>query len=140
MNNPKNIQKIVEDFVTAINRQDVELISRMMSVNHRFIDGMGEVIQGSERMKQSWIAYLKMMPDYHIEIRDVFVSGRRVIFLGEASGTYTANGNLKPENFWKVPAAWRAVVLGDKIQEWQVFADNEPVRQIMKKEGTLDEK
>jgi ketosteroid isomerase-like protein len=137
MNNPENIRKIVEDFVKAINQQDVEIIGRMMSVNHRFIDGMGEVIQGNEQMKQAWIAYLKMMPDYHIDIRDVIISGRTVIILGQACGTYTTDGNLKPENFWKIPAAWRAVVLGDKIQEWQVFADNEPVRRIMRREGTL---
>ncbi len=139
MNTTDYIQKIVKDFVNAINRGDVELISRMMSVNHRFIDGMGEVIQGSEHMKQSWTAYLKIMPDYHIEIREVYGSGRTIIILGETSGTYTTDGNMKPENFWKVPAAWRAVVLGDRIQEWQVFADNEPVRQIMKREGTLKE-
>ena len=137
MNTPEYVQKIVKDFVNAINRGDVVLITRMMSVNHRFIDGMGEMMQGSERLKQAWIAYLKMMPDYHIEIREIYGSGRTLVLLGEASGTYTADGNLKPENFWKVPAAWRAVVVGDKILEWQIFADNEPVRQIMKREGSL---
>jgi hypothetical protein len=100
---------------------------------------MGEMMQGSERLKQAWIAYLKMMPDYHIEIREIYGSGRTLVLLGEASGTYTVDGNLKPENFWKVPAAWRAVVVGDKILEWQIFADNEPVRQIMKREGSLKE-
>ncbi|HEY1939222.1 MAG TPA: nuclear transport factor 2 family protein [Candidatus Angelobacter sp.] len=39
----------------------------------------------------------------------------------------------KKENFWKTPAAWRAVVKDGKIAVWQVFADNEPIRAIMRK-------
>ena len=39
----------------------------------------------------------------------------------------------KKENFWKTPAAWRAVVKEGKIAVWQVFADNEPIRAVMRK-------
>ncbi len=38
---------------------------------------------------------------------------------------------MKKEDFWKTPASSRAVVKGGKIAQWQVFADNEPIRAIM---------
>jgi SnoaL-like domain len=37
------------------------------------------------------------------------------------------------QNFWKTPAAWRAVVKDGRISIWQVYADNEPIRAIMRK-------
>ncbi len=37
------------------------------------------------------------------------------------------------ENSWTMPAAWRAVVKDGKIALWQIFADNEPIRAIMRK-------
>ena len=40
---------------------------------------------------------------------------------------------FKPENRWKTPVALRASVEGDRISEWQVYADNEPMRKLMAK-------
>jgi len=37
------------------------------------------------------------------------------------------------ENYWKTPASWRAAVKDGKIAVWQVYADNEPIRVIMRK-------
>jgi ketosteroid isomerase-like protein len=36
-------------------------------------------------------------------------------------------------NYWKTPASWRAVVKDGRISVWQVYADNEPIRAIMRK-------
>jgi len=41
---------------------------------------------------------------------------------------------LKPENRWEIPAAWKAIVAGDKIKLWQVIADNSIVGEIMRKD------
>jgi hypothetical protein len=76
-----------------------------------------------------------MVPDYKIEVEEVFGSGHIVVLLGKASGTYSSDGNLKTGNHWEVPAAWRAEVAGDKIRQWQVYADNEPIRQIIRREN-----
>jgi hypothetical protein len=40
---------------------------------------------------------------------------------------------LPKGNFWKTPAAWRAVIKEGKVAVWQVYADNEPIRAIMRK-------
>jgi hypothetical protein len=48
-----------------------------------------------------------------------------------AGGTYSGDGTGKAENCWQVPAAWLAVVEGDKIAEWRVYADNKPIGLII---------
>lgn len=49
-----------------------------------------------------------------------------VLATGEAGGTINGIG-------WKTPVAWKAVIHEDKIAEWQVFADNKPVYEILAK-------
>ena len=48
---------------------------------------------------------------------------------GYASGTYK-DINIK-SNYWRIPAAWRVVVADGKIKEWQVYADNIIVAEII---------
>jgi limonene-1,2-epoxide hydrolase len=48
-----------------------------------------------------------------------------VILLGMARGTYVGKT-------WSTPAAWRAKVHDDRVAEWRVYADNEPLRQLMR--------
>jgi hypothetical protein len=55
--------------------------------------------------------------------------------LGAAEGTYSADGAMKVENRWKTPVALRAAVEDGLIAEWQVFADNEPIREKMRLTG-----
>ncbi|MBN1212967.1 MAG: nuclear transport factor 2 family protein [candidate division Zixibacteria bacterium] len=124
-------------FVDAINDHDIDALYELMAGGHRFIDGMGMEVAGREAMKRGWIGYFKIVPDYLIEIVETFDDADTVVFLGWASGTYTGDGTLKKENFWKTPAAWRAVVEDGKVTEWQVYADNEPIRQMMRREGAL---
>ena len=131
-----NPRDVAYKFAAAINRHDVDAICDLMSDDHRFIDGMGTVGEGRAEMEKGWIGYFDMVPDFRIDIAESFSSKNTVVMLGKASGTYTSDGTLKPQNFWKTPAAWRAVIAGDKVRIWQVFADNEPIREIMRKENS----
>jgi ketosteroid isomerase-like protein len=120
-------------FVARINAHDVPGLATLMSPDYRFVDSLGAVVTGSDKMTKGWTAYLQMVPDYHIDIEQSFAEGPRVVLLGSARGTYTRDGNLNPSNEWQTPAAWRALVLNNLIAEWQVYADNEPIRQRMAK-------
>lgn len=82
-------------------------------------------------MQEGWEGYFRMVPDYTITVDETFVQGSVVVMLGAAQGTYSSGGQLKQENKWRTPAAWRAVVRESLIAEWRVYADNEPIRQIM---------
>lgn len=118
-------------FVQAINQRDVEEIVKLMTEDHVFIDALGARTQGRVKMKAGWEGYFRMVPDYILTVEETFADGAVVVMLGTAQGTYCTGGALQPENRWVTPAAWRAVVRGAQIAEWRVFADNEPIRQIM---------
>jgi ketosteroid isomerase-like protein len=130
-----DIEKIANKFIEAINLHDIDAIGELMSDDHTFVDSGGDVYKGNEQMQRSWAVYFGMFPDYKIEAPEFVVSGDNVILLGRACGTYTTDGTLKPENHWDIPAAWKAVVADEKIKLWQVFADNTPVADIMRKEN-----
>jgi hypothetical protein len=76
-----------------------------------------------------------MVPDYSIVVEETFWDGPVVVMLGKARGTYSTDGELKAENRWETPAAWRAVVEGGLVAEWRVYADNEPMRKLMRQAG-----
>jgi ketosteroid isomerase-like protein len=122
---------VVLAFVDTINRHDVKALVDIMSEDYTFIDSEGSVIKGREDMRKGWIAYFTLIPDYQISISETMQTPNAVGIFGLARGTYAVQGKLLEENKWEMPAAWRAVVKENKISEWQVYADNEPVRQIM---------
>jgi hypothetical protein len=52
---------------------------------------------------------------------------------GQAEGTFVQDRILRPENHWRVPAAWRAVIVGDKVALWQVYVNPEVMTKIFKR-------
>jgi hypothetical protein len=76
-------------------------------------------------------AQLLMAPDYRIGVERVLAEGPRVVLLGVARGTYTSDGTLRARNGWSTPVALRALLRGTLVAEWQVYADNEPIRRCM---------
>lgn len=128
--------EVVLQFEHAINSRDPEAISSLMASDGEFIDSLGNRIQGAEKLRAAWIGYFKMVPDYSISHSEIFAQGDTVAVFGSAQGTFSKDGQLRKENFWKTPAAWRAVIKNGKIAVWQVYADNEPIRAIMRKAST----
>ena len=72
-----------------------------------------------------------MVPDYHISCEEILERDNIVVAFGIGGGTYCPHGATVDENKWQVPAAWRAKVVDNLISEWQVYADNEPLRRLM---------
>ena len=122
---------IVLAFVDAINRQDVKAMVGLMTEDHCFVDGLGQVLRGREQMKNGWVSYFGWFPDYSITLDQSLSKGNLVALFGSAQGTYSVNSELLPTNHWEIPAAWKVVVRGAHISEWRVYADNEPVWKIM---------
>jgi ketosteroid isomerase-like protein len=52
--------------------------------------------------------------------------GDTLLAVGEAGGTISGQ-------FWRIPAAWMAVIREGVIVEWRVFADNKPVYEILQR-------
>jgi uncharacterized protein (TIGR02246 family) len=131
MNN--SAESVAKAFVRAINRQDAEELVALMAPEYRFVDSLGNVVQGREKMRAGWVAYFKMVPDYSISVDETLCDGPVVLMIGVAEGTYVPDGSIKSENRWKTPAAIRAQVENGLVTEWRVYADNEPIRRLMKK-------
>lgn len=125
----------VRSFVKAINAADVRAICDLMTEDHLFIDSDSGEVRGREPMRRAWIAYFAMMPQYEIQVEETHSKGTVVVLIGTAAGTYSPDGRLRPENHWKVPAAWRAVVRDGKVAVWQVFTNPEPVARLIGSPG-----
>lgn len=138
---------VARTFVEAVNRQDVDALVALMTPEHLFTDTLGNVARGRESLREGWTLYFQMVPDYRFEVEETYVNDSSVVMLGIAGGTYShafesvratggptmlPDGTSKVMNKWQTPTAVRARIDGDKVAEWQVFADNEPVRKLMR--------
>jgi hypothetical protein len=125
--------EIVMTFIKAINDHDVDKIFDLMSDDHVFIDGSGNIQIGKNGMKEGWHNYYQMFPDYFIEICDLFEQKSTFGLFGYAGGTYKNSKVLSSSNFWKTTAAWKAVVENKKIRHWQVYCDYTRLMEIISK-------
>ena len=112
---------VVKAFIERINEHDVDGIAAALSPNHRFTDSLGTVFTGREALRKGWRGYFALVADYRITVSELLEGPSFVLLVGEAGGRSGGES-------WKVPAAWRAVVHDGQVAEWQVYADNEPLR------------
>jgi len=129
-------REVVLQFISAINRQDVDTLGALMPGNHLFVDGGGGRIRGRAEAMEAWTRFFRMFPDYRIEVHRVLHEEEAVAIFGAARGTWMPNGVAEKANRWEVPAAWEANVRGGNVAVWRVFADMEPVRRILRGTST----
>jgi ketosteroid isomerase-like protein len=120
-------------FEQLINTRSADQVCSLLTDDSVFIDSLGNRMEGIARLRAAWAGYFKMVPDYTISHEEIFSDGETVAMFGSAQGTFTRDGQFNTENLWNTPAAWKAIVKNGKIALWQVFADNEPIRAIMRK-------
>ena len=75
-------------------------------------------------MEAGWRGYFAMCPDFWIRGDHMMAADDTVLVAGEAAGTIDGES-------WRTPAAWKAVIRDGSVVEWQVFADNKPVYEIV---------
>ena len=127
--------EIAMEFIDRVNRRSPDAIAELMTDDHLFVDSLGEVRSGREVMRRNWARYFSMFPDYTVEVERAFSDDQVVALVGRAGGSYAPDGVLREENRWELPAAWRAVIRGGLVSEWQVYADNSPVLKIIERAG-----
>ena len=127
--------EVAQSFVEAINLGDAERLWLLMAEDHVFIDSLGGEYHGRDTMRSGWRSYFSVVPDYRIEVLEIYDNGSVVIMVGTAQGTYAPEGKLDLGARWSAPAAWKAVISEERVAVWQVFADNEPLRRMMRRYG-----
>jgi hypothetical protein len=123
---------LVQKFVDRINAQDPDGLAALMTEDHRFIDSLGNTVTGRDNMHGGWRAYFGMVPDYALAPESWLGEGPVVVMFGTAGGSYSPDGVRGEARRWSCPGAFRAVVRGELVEEWRVYADNEPIRQLMR--------
>ena len=129
-----DVLKTVITFMEKINEHDLNGIADLLSDDHRFTDSMGIVVKGKKEMKHAWKVYFQWFPDYEVTIKNTLLTDDSVGIFGTAKGSFDSDEPIASDKF-EIPAAWRAKVKDNRITEWQVFADNEVVRDIIKGNG-----
>jgi ketosteroid isomerase-like protein len=124
---------IVMEFIRAINEADVDKIYALMTDDHVFVDSQNNKVVGKDSMKQAWVDFYKLFPDYRLEVNEVITKNEVVMVSGFASGTYKNLRHEDKDNSWIVPAAWKAVVTNGKIELWQIFADMSKAYEIVRR-------
>ena len=123
--------EVARRFVDRINAHDLDGLAALLTPDHRFIDSLGVESGGRQTLRDGWRQYFRMVPDYRVEVVRAFVDEPEVMLVGTARGTYTADGQLDASNAWSTPGVWRARIRDELVAEWQVYADNEPIRRCM---------
>ena len=123
----------INNYIEAINSANIDNVCDLLTNDHIFIDSQDNRFIGAENMRAAWTQYFEMFPDYKIEINETIENDSIISLFGYASGTYKNLKNKENSNFWRIPAAWKAIVKDDKIKFWQVYADNIIVMDIIKK-------
>jgi len=124
---------VVLDFIEAINNANLDKMVDLMTIDHVFIDSQDNRTIGKDRMRQAWIGYFALFPDYKIEINEILEKDNLISMFGYTSGTYRNIINKENSNYWRIPAAWRVLVKDNQIKRWQVYADNIILMDILNK-------
>ena len=125
------MKNIVLDYIDAINKADIDGILNLMSDDHILIDSQDNKMTGKDNLRQAWIGYFGMFPDYKIEVNEVLEKDSLICALGYASGTYKNLKNKGNSNHWKIPIALTAIIKDNHIMQWQIYADNIIVMDII---------
>lgn len=123
---------LILEFLGRINAHDVDGLAGFLTVDHVFIDAHDTVHEGKQTMRESWTEYFKLFPDYKVEVEHMLGEGNMVAVFGYASATYKGP-EAGPENFWRLPGAWKAVIAQGKIKLWQVYCDYKIIYDIIQK-------
>jgi ketosteroid isomerase-like protein len=116
--------EVLKRWLAAINDHDVAALSVLMAADHVFVDSLGNRLEGAKSMETGWRGYFSLCPDYWIRGDHAMAEGETMLVAGEAGGTIDGEP-------WRTPAAWRMVIRDGSVAEWQVFADNKPVYDIL---------
>lgn len=134
--------EIATAFIERINAADVAGLYELMTEDHIFQDALGERFIGRDKMRHGWTSYFSMVGSYKVFVKEYFLREDSVAMFGTASGSYPGAAAASPAaqpsassvlaQFWEVPAAWHVVTRGGQVAEWCVYADNLPLRKLMK--------
>jgi limonene-1,2-epoxide hydrolase len=123
-------KKIVKDFLKAVNDNNIQAMESLLAETHIFIDSNENEIAGRSKVIKMWKRHFEQVDAYSVKVDKMFSKEGCVVFTGEVSG-YIRDDNYV-DKFWSLPLAWKAKVENEKIKQWQVFENAQPVWDLLK--------
>ncbi|MBO0765005.1 MAG: nuclear transport factor 2 family protein [Hyphomicrobiaceae bacterium] len=118
----KEVEAIVDAFNGAINRRDLEGLSRLMTSSHRFVDSAGGAVSGKWACLDAWWGFFSAFPDYRNQFDRMIATGNKVVILGTSTC---------PDHRLAGPVLWQATISAHLVDEWRVFEDTPANRIIL---------
>ena len=113
---PKTVALLFNEY---INNQDLENLAELMTEDHTFVSVSGKTEKGRELMKDAWVEFFRLYPDYRNIFSRVESRGNCVIMVGHSECS---------EESLDGPALWTAIIKDDHVAEWRVYDDTEETR------------
>ena len=113
-------ESVVVEFNEGINGRDIDVLARLMTEDHVFIDGAGDRVDGRRRCLDAWRGFFGAYPDYRNEFASV---------VSASGGTVAVTGrSVCSEPALDGPALWTARVRDGRVGEWRVYEDTPETR------------
>lgn len=124
---------VFTEFIELINDHAPHELSSRMTEDHILVDALGNKFSGIESATEVWKGYFSIWPDYWIDMEDIISEGEKIYGFGTMSGTHVGHLPGKSQHFFKIPLAIKAIVDGENIKSWQIFADTKKQSDIIRK-------
>ena len=113
-------ESVVARFNDGINGRDLDVLARLMTDDHVFIDSAGGRVDGRHRCLDAWRGFFGSYPDYRNEFASMVLASRGVIaVLGRSVCSEPALDG---------PALWTARTREGRLCEWRVYEDTPETR------------
>jgi len=113
-------ESVVTRFNEGINGRDVEVLARLMTDDHVFIDSAGDRVDGRQGCLDAWRGFFGAYPDYRNEFASmVQASSDMVAVMGRSVCSVPALDG---------PALWTARTRAGGGCEWRVYEDTPETR------------
>jgi ketosteroid isomerase-like protein len=108
------IRRVVASFNECIGRRDIAGLSSLMTDDHVFVDGAGNIVSGKERCVAAWKGFFAAFPDYRNVFERTLVAGSEATMVGRSICSHERLAG---------PALWTAKVSGTRVAQWRVYED-----------------
>jgi ketosteroid isomerase-like protein len=113
-------ESVVVRFNEGINGRDLDVLGRLMSDDHVFIDSVGGRVDGRQPCLAAWRGFFSAYPDYRNEFESMVLA---------SSGMVAVTGrSVCSEPALDGPALWTAKIREGRVYEWRVYEDTPETR------------
>lgn len=113
-------ESVVVQFNEGINGRDLDVLTRLMTDDHVFIDSVGGRVDGRQRCLAAWRGFFGAYPDYRNEFASMVLASRGMVAV--------AGRSVCSDRALDGPALWTAKIREGLVCEWRVYEDTPETR------------